>query len=165
MAAHTARGTPHKWSTRSIAFCRLALRIAHDLCPAAGTGSAGIPGIDAGGDDALVPRLVFGVLEDATLHPESPFPVAPATILAFRWLEGAQMFKHQNRRPMLLGKLDNVSTDEVGDLLIACADLAPQGGIVLFACGNDASPGPVACNPSKQLLPKSSHITTTAEKP
>src|SRR5258707_14659291 len=74
------------------------------------------------------------------------------------------MFKHQNRRPMLLGKLDNASTDEVGDLLIACSDLAPQGGIVLLPFGNDASPGPVACNPSKQLLPKAGYRIAPADE-
>src|SRR5260370_19186133 len=46
MAAHAARGTQHQWSTRRIALCHFALRLAHYLFPAAGTGSAALPGTE-----------------------------------------------------------------------------------------------------------------------
>jgi hypothetical protein len=74
------------------------------------------------------------------------------------------MLKHQNRRPVLLGKLDNSSTYEVSYLFIACAHLAPQSGIVLLACGKDACLRPLACNPSKQLLPKAGYRSAPADE-
>ena len=108
--------------------------------------STGIAWIDTAGDDALVPRLVLRVLEDASLHPVGTFRVATTAILALLWFEMAQMLKHQNRCVVLFGKLDNASTHQMCYLLIAVADFAPEIGIVLFAFSNDASLMSVACN-------------------
>ncbi len=94
--------------------------------------------VDPTGDDPLVPRLVFGVGEDPPLHPECSFAVSPAAILAQITLEGSQVFKHENSRPLLSGKLHNASAHQMGNVLIGVADLAPEVGIVLFVLGNDA---------------------------
>jgi hypothetical protein len=48
---------------------------------------ARIPGIDAGGDDALLPGFVFGVGEDASRDRERPFALPPAAIRALFWSE------------------------------------------------------------------------------
>jgi hypothetical protein len=49
---------------------------------------------------------------------------------------------------MLDGKLDNTRTHQMGKIVVAAADLAPEVGIVLFALRYDAGLAPVACNPS-----------------
>jgi hypothetical protein len=43
------------------------------------------------------------------------------------------MFKHQDARLVLLGKLDNTSTHQVRDMLIDMVDLPPEVDVVLFA--------------------------------
>src|SRR6266496_2706434 len=91
------------------------------------------------GNDPLVPRLVFGKVEDPPLHPELPFAVSPSAILPLFGLEIAQMLKHQDGSPVLLGKLDNASAHQMGNLLVHGADLTPQGDIVLFVFCHDAS--------------------------
>ena len=63
------------------------LGIADQQGMAASAFSTRIPGIDPGRDDPFVPGFVLGVLEDASLHPERPFAIAPTTVLAFLWLE------------------------------------------------------------------------------
>ena len=68
--------------------------------------SARIPGVDPAGDDPLVPRFVFGVGEDPSLHPESAFAISPVTICALLWLEVAQVLKDQDAGPPLSGELD-----------------------------------------------------------
>jgi hypothetical protein len=52
---------------------------------------------------------------------------------------------------MVMSKLDNASTHQVGERLIDVLDLAPEVTIVLFALGYDASLASVACN-APQLL-------------
>jgi hypothetical protein len=93
----------------------------------------GVAGIDTTGEDALVPRLVPGVIENAAFLPESAFAVAPTAIGALLRFELAQVLKNENRRSVLLGKLHNASTELVGQVLIGIPDLAPEGLIVLFA--------------------------------
>ena len=62
---------------------------------------------------------------------------------------------------VLLGKLDNASTHQMGYLLICVADLVPQICIILFVFGDDASLASVACDPSELLLPKAIYPFTT----
>ena len=94
--------------------------------------------VDPAGDDPSVPRFIFGEVEDPPLHPEGSLRVPPAAILALFRLEGSQVFKHENSRPLLSGKLHNASAHQMGNVLIGVADLAPEVGIVLFVLGNDA---------------------------
>jgi hypothetical protein len=110
--------------------------------------TTGVSGIDTTGEDALVPRLVLGVTTNAAFHPESAFAVSLTAIRALLRFELAQVFKNENRRSMLLGKLHNASTDLVGQALIGIPDLAPEGLIVLFALSYGARLGAVACNAS-----------------
>ena len=80
-----------------------------------------------------------------------PFAIAPVAIFALLWLEGAQVLKDQDAGPLLFGKLDNASADQVREVLICLSDLAPESRIVLFALRNDASLGAVPCNASEQV--------------
>jgi hypothetical protein len=112
---------------------------------APGTFATGVSGIDTGRDDSLVPRLVFGVGENASLHPEGSLAIATAAILAFLWLELAQVLKNENGRSMLLGKLDNASAHLMRQVLIGMPDLVPDGLVILFPLGNDARLGTLAC--------------------
>lgn len=89
MASHTASRTEHQWRTRGIAFDGLPRCIASDKGRATSTFSTGISGIDTGRDDPFIPRLVFGVGEDTSLHPESAFAIASAAILALLGFEFA----------------------------------------------------------------------------
>ncbi len=104
--------------------------------------------VDSAGNDPDVPRLVFGVIEDTSLHPVGAFVVSPATILALLRLEVAQVLKDEDARLMSLGELDNTGAHQMGNLLIHLPDLAPQVSIVLFPFCDDASLGSVTCNPS-----------------
>src|SRR5437868_2691913 len=102
-----------------------------------GAFSTGIAWIDSTGDNSLIPRFVFGIGEDASLHPESAFAIAPVTVLALLRLQVPKMFKHQDSCRVLLGKLDNASTHQMGDMFINVAYLIPESNIVLFTfCGN-----------------------------
>src|SRR5260370_27686827 len=120
--------------------------------------SGRIARVEAGGQDALVVRLILGVLEDPPFHPVGPFTVSAMAILAPGRLEIAQMLEHQDVRLLCLCKLDNAGAHQVRNLLIYRADLAPEVGIVLFILGNDASLGSVACNPSQLSLPKAGYL-------
>jgi len=124
----------------------------------------GVAWIDSAGDDALVPCLIFGVLEDAPLHPEGSLAVSPATILALLWFEIAEVLKHQDGRPVVVSKLDNAGTHQVCERLIDVFDLAPEVGIVLFAIGDDASLASVACNAPQLLLPKAVYLLATPDE-
>ena len=62
---------------------------------ATSTFSTRITWIDSAGENALVIRFVFGVLEDTSLHPEGSFAVASTAILALLRLEITQVLKHQ----------------------------------------------------------------------
>src|SRR6185312_1432864 len=74
MPTHLAVGTDDQRGPHLIPLFWLPLRIANDLRTTTSAFSAGILGIDPAGDDpGLVPCLVFGVAEDATLHPEGSF--------------------------------------------------------------------------------------------
>ena len=149
VALHGAVFTEHEGCAWGIAFQRLARIVANDGVVAAVAFPACIPGGDPTGDDLLVPRLIFGIGEDASLHPESPFAIPASAILALFGLEVAQMLKDENGCPLLLGKLDYAGAHQVGNLLVHLLDLAPEGGIVLFACSDDARLDSVACNASK----------------
>ncbi len=110
--------------------------------------STGIAGIDSAGDDSFIPCLVLGIAEDAPLHPESPLALASTAILALGRLEVPQVFKHQDGRLMLFGKLDNTSTHQVRDGLIYIAYLLPKSNIILLSPCDNASLASVACDPS-----------------
>ena len=58
------------------------------------------------------------------------------------------MLKDEDRCRVLLGKLDNAGTHQMGNLLVHLLDLAPEVGIVLFVLRDDARLGSVACNAS-----------------
>src|SRR5947209_1728850 len=85
-------------------------------------------------------------------------------ILPFFRLEVPQVLEDQDTRPLLLGELDNASAHQMGNVLICIADVAPEGGIVLFVFGNDASLGSLACNPSQLSLPKAGYRSATADE-
>jgi hypothetical protein len=124
----------------------------------------GIAWIDPAGDDALAPCLIFGVLEDAPLHPEGSLAVSTTAIRASLGFEGAEVLKHQDGRPMVMSKLDNASTHQVRERLIDVLDLAPEGNIVLLALGYDAGLASVACNASQLLLPKAVYLFATPDE-
>ncbi len=109
--------------------------------------SASVSWIDPTSDNALVICFVFGVLEEASLHPISPFAIASVAVLALDWLEITQMLKHQYSCLILLGKLNNTSTHEMGYLLVYVADFVPEVDIVLLTLCDNASLASVACDP------------------
>jgi hypothetical protein len=82
MATHPTLGAQNQGSARGIAFCRLACRIASDLCATASAFSTRVARVDAGGNDPLIVGLVFGVVEDAPFHPEGSLAIATFAILA-----------------------------------------------------------------------------------
>ncbi len=154
MALHPTLMTQNQRSTLSIPLCWLPLLITRHQAVTTSTFPTGVAWIDPAGDDALVPCLIFGVLEDAPLHPEGSLAVSPTAILASLGFEVAEVLKHQDGRPMVMSKLDNASTHQVRERLIDVLDLAPEVNIVLFALGDDASLASVACNAPQLLLPK-----------
>src|SRR5258708_13023102 len=117
MALHTTLMTQNQRSTLSIPLCRLPLLIACHQAVTTSTFPTGVVWIDPAGDDALVPCLIFGVLEDAPLHPEGSLAVSPTAILASLRFEVAQMLKHQDHRPLVMTKLHNATTLHVPDRL------------------------------------------------
>ena len=139
MPSHGALWTENERRAWGIAFDRVPLGIANDRGMAAMTLSGRVARVDPAGDDLLVPRLIFGVLEDAPLHPVGSFAVAPAAILPLFRPEVAQVLKDEDGSPLLAGELDNARTHQMGNLLIHVADLAPEVGIVLFVLRDDAS--------------------------
>ncbi len=154
MAPHTTLMTQNQRSTLSIPLCRLPLLIACHQAVTTSTFLTGVAWIDPAGDDALVPCLIFGVLEDAPFHPEGSLAVSPTAIFASLGFEVTEVFKYQDGRPVVLSKLDNASTHQVRERLIDVLDLAPEVNIVLFALGDDASLASVACNAPQRGLPK-----------
>ena len=58
------------------------------------------------------------------------------------------MLKDEDRCRVLLGKLDNAGTHQMGNLLVHLLDLAPEVSIVLFAFYENACLRSVACNAS-----------------
>jgi hypothetical protein len=91
---HTALRTQNQWRTWSIALCGLSLRIASDEAMTTRTFAARVTGIDSAGDDPRIPRLVFGIRENASLHPIRPLRIAAMAILALLWFQVAQMLKN-----------------------------------------------------------------------
>jgi hypothetical protein len=81
MTPHLAVWTPDQGRTRAIAFFWLPLRIADHRRVATSTFPAGVTRVDPTGDDALIPRFVLGVFEDAALHPVGAFLIAATAIL------------------------------------------------------------------------------------
>jgi hypothetical protein len=124
----------------------------------------GISGIDARRNNPFLPCLVPGILENASRDREGPFAIAPAAILALLGLELAQMLKDEDRRPVCFGELDNASTHLMGQILIRIPDLIPESFVILLPLGYEASPMSVACNASKQLLPKAGYLLATTDK-
>jgi hypothetical protein len=124
----------------------------------------GVAWIDPAGDDALVPCLIFGVREDAPLHPVGPLAVSPAAIRTLLGFEIAEVLKHQDARPVVVSKLHNASAHKMRERLIAVFDLAPEGGIVLFALGDDARLASVACDAPQLLLPKAVYRLATHDE-
>src|SRR5450759_2995053 len=137
-----------QWSAGGISFCWLACLIPGDKRMTASTFSARIPRVDSRCDDPLIPCLVFGIREDASLHPVCPLAIASMAVLALLWLEIAQVLKDQDRRPMLFGKLHNARTHQMRDGLVHVGDLAPEVCIVLFTFCYPARLAPVASDPS-----------------
>jgi hypothetical protein len=164
MALHPTLLTQNQRSTLRIPLCRLPLLIACHQAVTTSTFPTGVAWIDPAGDDALVPCLLFGVLEDAPLHPEGSLAVSPAAIRASLGLEVAEVLKHQDGRPVVVSKLDNASTHQVRERRIDVLDLAPEVGIVLFALGDDASPASVAGNAPQLLLPKAVYLLATPDE-
>ncbi len=138
MIAHLARFAQDQRGTWSIARGRLASSVAHDQTIAAMTLTAGIARIHTTGDDLLLPCLIFGIAEDAALHPVRTFRVATARILPLFGFEIAQVLKHHDARFIFFGELDYASAHQMGKGLITVADLAPEVGIVLLVLSQDA---------------------------
>ena len=125
VALHGAVFAEHEGCAWGITFHWLARIVANDGVVTAMTFPARIARVDPTGDDLLVPRLIFGIGEDASLHPESPFAIPASAILALFRLEVTQMLKDENCCPLLLGKLDNTGTHQMCHLLVHLLDLAP----------------------------------------
>lgn len=134
MPTHLAVWTDDQRCTHVISLFWLPLRIANDLRTTTSAFPAGILRIDPTGDDPrLVPCLVFGVAEDATLHPEGSFLIASAAVATFFRFEMAEMFKHQNGGSLLSGELDDTMADLVRNILVTVRDFLPEVRIILLA--------------------------------
>src|SRR2546423_13733880 len=99
----------HERRTRSVAFCWVSLSIASNQVSAARALTTRIARADATGQDALLPRLVFGIAVDASLHPIRALFVPSLAVLAFGGLEVSQVLKHQDRRALLLRTIDKAT--------------------------------------------------------
>ena len=93
MSTHPTLRTEYQWRTRGISLCWLRGFIPSHETTATSALPTGISRAHSAGENALVVGFVLGVLEDAPLHPESSFAVAPVTIRALLWLEGPQVLK------------------------------------------------------------------------
>ena len=89
MALHPTPLTENQRSTLRIPLCRLPLLIACHQRVTTSTLSTGVARVDPTGDDLLVPCLIFGINEDASLHPIGPFLIAPFTVFPFCGFEVA----------------------------------------------------------------------------
>jgi len=164
VSSHLALLTEYQSATRGIAFDGFSSVIPNDLGMAAMTFSARVARVHAAGQDLLIPRLIPGIFEDSSLHPVGSFAIPPVAILSLFRLEVAQVLEDQDRGLMCCCKLDNASAHQMGDVFINLSDFAPEVGIVLFIFSNDASLRSVACDPSKQFLPKARYRSATADK-
>src|SRR5690349_845801 len=131
MALHPTLGAKDQGSARGIALERLPCGIANEFLATACAFATRVAGVDAGGNDPLIPGFVFGVLENASLHPEGSFAIAPFAVLALLCFELAKMLEDQDRCFLFFGKLNNASTHQVRKVLIGMADLPPEVGIIL----------------------------------
>src|SRR2546428_1582383 len=95
IAPHATPLTEHQGRTVGISLCWLRDLIPSHQTMATSTFSTSISWADPAGENAFVIRFVFGVLEDASLHPEGSFAVASTAILALLRLEMTQVLKHQ----------------------------------------------------------------------
>jgi hypothetical protein len=137
--SHGTRRTEHERCPWGVAFDRVPLGIANDRGMAAMTRSGRVARIDPARDDLLSPRLIFGVREDAPLHPVGSFAVPPVAILPLLRAQVPQVLEDEDGSPLRAGELDNTGTHQMGYVLIHVADLAPEVGIVLFVLRDDAS--------------------------
>lgn len=155
-----ALGAEHQRRTGGIALFRLTLSIAHNEAMAARALTACIARTHAAGDDPLMPRLVFGVPEDAPFHPEGPLAVAPAAIPAFLWSKLREVFKHQDGRSLLLREIDKAAGNQVGKFLITGSDLAPESDVILLPLGDETGAFAVACDASQlpRAFSRLSHV-------
>ena len=110
--------------------------------------SGGIAWVDPTGDDPLVPRLIFGVVEDPALHPVCPFRISAPTILTLFRFEIPQVLEDQYRSSLLCGEPHNASAHEMSYLGVYALDLAPEVGVVLFVLCDDARLAAVPGNAS-----------------
>jgi hypothetical protein len=164
LPTHLTLWAGDQWHTVGIAFLWLPLRIAHHERMTASTLSAGVARVDPAGDDTVCPCLIFGVLEDAPLHPEGAFDVPSAAILALLWLEIAQVLKSQNAGSMLNGKLDNTCAHLMGLRVVAVPEFLPEIGVILLTFSDDARLAAVACDASKLSLPKAGYLFASPNK-
>jgi hypothetical protein len=164
MAAQVALGAEHERRTGGIALFRLTLSIAHNGGMAARALPACVAWTHAAGDDPLMPRLVFGVPEDAPFHPEGPLAVATAAIPAFLWPKLREVFKHQDGRSLLFRESDNAAGNQVGKFLITGSDLAPESDVILLPLGDETGALAVACDASQLPLPKAGYLTSTSDE-
>src|SRR5258708_24502831 len=88
--SHGTLRTEHERCAWGVAFDRVPLGIADERAMAAMTLSGRVARVDPARNDLLVPRLIFGILEDAPLHPVGSFAVPPVAILPLLRLEVAQ---------------------------------------------------------------------------
>src|SRR3989442_1486245 len=137
IAPHATGLTEHQGRTVGISLCWLRDLIPSHQAMATSTFSTGIAWADPAGENAFVIRFVFGVREDASLHPKGAFAIASVAVLAFGRFEIAQVFKHQDGRPVLFSKLDNASTHQMREVFICSLDLAPEVNVVRFTLRYD----------------------------
>lgn len=163
--SHLAVWTVYQGRTHGIACLGVpTLRVPDDLRATSGTLPAGVARIDATRDDVLIPGFIFGVPEDAALHPVGAFLIAATAILALLRFEVAKVLEYQNAGSVSFGKLDNSAADAMGLIVVTMPDLLPEVGIILLALDNDARLAAVACNPPERTLPKAGYRIATANE-
>jgi hypothetical protein len=140
--------TPDQGSPWPIALAGFAGTIACDLGATPGTLPTGVFRIDPAADDPCVPGFIPAEVEGFPTESIRPFGVGAATVLSSLWLEGAQMLKDQQGRPLRLGEIHDTSTQAMGHVFVQVADLGPKGGVIRLPFGDDAGLAPVAGNPS-----------------
>ena len=164
MAAQAALGAEHERHSGGIALFGLTLSITHNASTAARALPACVARTHAAGDDPLMPRLVFGVPEDAPFHPESPLAIAPAAIPAFLWSKLREVFKHQDGRSLLLREIDNAARNQVGKCLITGAGTAPRATLSCSPSAMRTGAVAVACDASQLPLPKVGYLTSSPDE-
>ena len=164
IAMHLTLWAKDQGSAEGVAICWLTGIVAGNKALATGAFSAGISGIDPAGDDALVPRLIPGIVKNATFQPVGVLLIPTFTVGALLRCEMPQMLKDQHTCSMRCSELHNAAADPMRGLLIECSHLCPQAGVVLFPLCNDAGLASIAGNPSKLSLPKAVQLLAPANK-